>query len=152
MDKLKDKINFLKEGAKGLLKAKFNQMINGKAPDEVIEFRLSQCKSCPLFTGKYCDQTKYGRKDSDEVITQTLIDKYPQNFTEHSVNSVVRQVSVDGDKYTRGCGCPILDTNNKPVKPEFHFTNEELNKKDGTSACPLNKWNEEEFIKYLDKK
>ena len=151
MKKIIDTINFYKEGAKGLLKAKFNQLVDGEVTKEVIDFRLNQCKSCPLFTGKHCDVNKYGKKGSDEIITQKTLDDNESSFITFSVNGVVRQIGFDKtDRYTRGCGCPILSHDNKPEKVKYPFSKDDLTRTDGTAACPLNKWTEEDFNKYID--
>lgn len=140
-------IKFYIAGAKSLALAKFNTMINGKPDDEVIEFRVSQCKSCPLFKDNVCDPNRLVAKSGLEI-SLSEGERLP-----HIKDSfgILRAAVKDNEVYYRGCGCPII-SNGKPNKPSYYFDENELEKRDGTGPCPMGKWSKEEFVKYIEKK
>lgn len=145
---MKNNIMFYLAGAKNLALAKFNTMINGRPDEEVIEFRVNQCKNCPLLRNNICDPTVLvNRKGTDEIPIKDA-ENYPHikdNFGE------VRALVKNDEVYYRGCGCPII-TDGKPDKPSYFFNEDSLERKDGLGPCPMGKWSKEEFVKYLEKK
>jgi len=142
---IKNSINYYIQGLKGLAKAKISEITEGVVSEEIQEFRKSQCLSCPLFNSADNTCNRNLLSDGEQIISIDRV--YNGEFEPIKVNGVIRQTTVNGKIFTVGCGCKLWD--NKPQKIKYHFTEEELNKKDGTAPCPLNKWTKDEYNKYI---
>lgn len=137
---IKDTFNYLRSGAESFGSALWDTAVNGKVDDSIAEFRKSQCHNCPLFNNNSCNKDLLAAPDNSVIPLNIkgaieLKDKF----------SVVRQAIYFGKKYTRGCGCYL------PAKWHFFFKDEDLNKPDGTGACPRNKWNKNEYEEHIRK-
>jgi hypothetical protein len=138
---------FLVKGALNLVSTKFNTLINGRPDPDVVSFRVSQCKSCPLLNDRVCDPNVLKSEDGD-TIDIINADKYI-NVTDSF--GVIRLVIDNNKVYYRGCGCPILNADGTPNKPNHYFEESELEKKDGTGPCPMGRWNKTLFEQYIKK-
>lgn len=139
---------FLLKGALSLASAKFNTLVNGKPDPEVVEFRVSQCKKCPLLNNRICDPNVF-KSESGDTISLKDADRYI-NVTDSF--GIIRLVIDNGQVYYRGCGCPILNQDGTPNKPNYYFDEKELEKKDGTGPCPMGKWSKKLFEQYIKEK
>lgn len=147
LDKVRDDVNYYKEGALKLLQAKFSEVVLGMVSQEVQNFRKQQCLNCPLFN-------KFNNTCNRDFLTdgKTLIPMervYSNELPKIEVDGIIRQTVVDGVVFTRGCGCTLW--NSEPQKIKYYFPDNELERKDGAAPCPLNKWTKEEYLKFYDK-
>ena len=139
---------FIVKGALNLVSTKFNTLVNGRPDPDVVEFRVSQCKACPLLNNRICNPDVL-KSESGDTINLIDADRYI-NVTDSF--GVVRLVINNDQVYYRGCGCPILNEDGTPNKPNHYFDEKELEKRDGTGPCPMGRWNKTLFEQYLKKK
>ena len=151
IDKLKDSVSFVINGAPNLLKAYAKKIIGDSADTDLQQFRKEACENCRLFTGSNCNKR--------DVATNSDESKYPQamsldesiaiGFSSSKVHGTIRTVvSPDGDVYFRGCGCPQTG---EFAKWKSSFSDSDLELKDGTAACPMGKWTTGMFNKWKEK-
>lgn len=146
--RLKSKFNFYKGAVAPIVKAVSDTISKGKPDKEVMEFRKKRCSECPLFNGTHCNSNKMATHGGYMIDTKDVEDS--NSYVKiYDKNNVLR-VAVSGScRYVRGCGCRVAGDG---AKWSFNFSPEDLAKRDGTAPCPLNRWSEVEFQKYIKDK
>lgn len=138
-------LSYYTKGAINLAKAKWSLVTEGKVDKEVTDFRKRQCKSCPLFSNGVCNRNFFS--DGESLIG---IDRVAEFEQVKSYGQIV-QIKNNNKIYTLGCGC-FLFNEESDGKVVYHFSDELLEKTDGTAPCPLNRWTKKEFENYVNSK
>ncbi len=130
-----DKVQIVKDAIPKVASAFANKAKGKKASPEVAKERNELCKQCVLFIDGSCssDLVSNGTK----IIDVKEAEKIGEII---KVNNITKQVIIDGEKYTRGCGCSMIGVF---PKQNFYFDLDKFNKENGTGVCPLNKWKPE---------
>jgi hypothetical protein len=144
-----EKINHYKNGIINLAIAEWNLIENGEVDESIQEFRKHQCTSCPLFdkVNKKCNNAYLSNGKSIISIDRLFNGELPKI----EVDGEIRKTTYNNELYTKGCGC-ILWTDEEPKKIKYYFSDELLEKNDGTAPCPLNKWTKKEYERYVVRK
>ncbi len=117
-----------------------------KADKSETAYRKSVCGFCPLFTSdSRCNIEKLASWSGKTISLNEA------KLTSHSVvpegSDIIRTAFFQGELYYRGCGC------NVDTKASYYFEDEDLDRKDGTAACPMGKWSKpyyKQWVKHGD--
>lgn len=145
MKKIKDTLNYYKAAIPQVAKAVSKKLIGDVADTEVRQFRKFQCESCLLFDGDTCNKNRLASHEGNSVALSIAENKQAGYILTKDGYDNIRTAVRNGEVFYRGCGCPQTGSH---AKWKFSFSEEDLNKKDGTSPCPMGKWSTDNFKKW----